>query len=138
MRVLESRMIQFVKPMPLATGPKQAVVVDAMAQIESYLAARECDPATAYPICARLRPEAIDVSAALQGLAESTTVEGESVARAALLRESRRPKIRPLSINKNREQMVRSSYVTAREGSSSTSICCRVMRVGRGPFNSTA
>lgn len=99
---LRKPMSSYVKPMPLGNGPKQAIVKDALSQIESFAALKDYDAATTYPTSPRLRGTTVDREGALERLASSTTLEEENAARDDLMRESRPPRVRPLSIYKNR------------------------------------
>lgn len=102
LRELQQRMSQYVKPMPLGSGAKHSVVLDAIAQFDGYLAARHESIAAVYPRARRIRESAVDHDAALEALVDACDLEEEVQARNALLRQQRAGSLRPLSVYRNR------------------------------------
>ncbi|MDJ1463037.1 hypothetical protein [Nitratireductor sp. GZWM139] len=95
-------MSQYVKPMPLGSGAKHSVVLDAIAQIDGYLASRHKNVAEAYPSARRIRTGAAHQETALDALVDARDLKEEIQARNALLRQQRAGSLRPLSFYRNR------------------------------------
>lgn len=103
---LTKRMQDIMRPLPMGSGPKQAVIVDAGAQIDSYIALRDADKGdvlTGYPAAARLdQTEDEAYAIALDKLITSTTKQDEDEARDEMARARHAGTARPLGIYKNR------------------------------------
>ncbi|MBN7758013.1 hypothetical protein JYP46_14400 [Nitratireductor aquimarinus] len=102
LRELQQRMSQYVKPMPLGSGAKHSVVLEAIAQVDGYLAAHHEGVAGVYPRARRIRESSVDHDAALDALVDAPDLQEEVQARNALLRQQRAGSLRPLSVYRNR------------------------------------
>lgn len=102
LRELQQRMSQYVKPMPLGSGVKHSVVLDAIAQVDGYLASRDESVSAVYPRARRMRASVANYEAVLDALVDARYLDEEVQARNALLRQPRTGSLRPLSVYRNR------------------------------------
>ena len=78
MKVLTQKLQAIAKPLPLGTGPNQAIIADALAQAESYIELKKADENTSYPTTPRLKVEQSDHDAAIDEIANSQSILEEN------------------------------------------------------------
>jgi hypothetical protein len=102
MKIIRTKLQELALPLPLGSGPKQAIQADVLAQTDSYRQLMRDDPYTGYPTASRLKVEESDWNKALSTLASSHDLLTENEMRDELARLSRPGLPRPLSVYKNR------------------------------------
>ena len=103
-RRMRQRAAPLAKPLPLAIGAKAGVVDDLASQMKSHIALSEGDSQerAGIPTAARLIPQEEAFGEKLKHFIETTTLEEETKAKNALLKEEKAGILRPILFLKNR------------------------------------